>query len=87
MTENERCFVDMIVNLEKHVTEACEYIKTNFDVDSRYDAKKMALFLYVKNVNNAMQVLAAREYLEINYPVLFSLLVPSCDGFGNNNLK
>ena len=44
MTENERCFVDMIVNLVKHVTEACEYIKTNFDVDSRYDAKKMTLF-------------------------------------------
>ena len=39
-------------------------MKTNFDVDSQYDAATTTLRLYVKNVNNALQVLAAREYLE-----------------------
>lgn len=74
MTENERRLADMIVNLEKYVAEACEYMKTNFDVDSWYDDATKTLHLYVKNVNNALQVLAAREYLEREHPVLFCML-------------
>lgn len=74
MTENERRFVDMIVNLEKHVAEACQYMKTNFEVDSHYDADSMTLRLYVTNVNNALQLLAAREYLEREYPMLYCKL-------------
>jgi hypothetical protein len=74
MTENERRLADMIVNLEKYVAEACEYMKTNFDVNSRYDDATMTLSLYVTNVNNALQVLAAREYLEREHPVLFCML-------------
>ncbi len=70
MTENERRFVDMIVNLEKYVAEVREYIKTNFDVDSHYDASTLTLRLYVTNVNNALQILAAREYVEREYPEL-----------------
>lgn len=70
MTENERRFADMIVNLEKYVAEVREYIKTNFDVDSHYDASTLTLRLYVTNVNNALQILAAREYVEREYPEL-----------------
>ena len=83
MTENERRLADMIVNLEKYVAEACEYMKTNFDVNSRYDDATMTLSLYVTNVNNALQVLAAREYLEINYPVLYCMLDSSCNDNDN----
>lgn len=60
----------MIVNLEKYVAEVREYIKTNFDVDSHYDASTLTLRLYVTNVNNALQILAAREYVEREYPEL-----------------
>lgn len=70
MTENERRFADMIVNLEKYVAEVRKYIKTNFDVDSHYDASTLTLRLYVTNVNNALQILAAREYVEREYPEL-----------------
>ena len=77
MTENERRLADMIINLEKHVAEACEYMKTNFDVDSQYDATTTTLRLHVKNVNNAMQLLAAREYLEMNHPMLYCMLESS----------
>ena len=83
MTENERRFADMIVNLEKYVAEVREYIKTNFDVDSHYDASTLTLRLYVTNVNNALQVLAAGEYLEINYPVLYCMLDSSCNDNDN----
>lgn len=83
MTENERRLAHMIVNLEKYVAEACEYMKTNFDVDSQYDAATTTLRLYVKNVNNALQVLAAREYLEREHPVLFCMLDSSCNDNDN----
>ena len=74
MTENERRLAHMIVNLEKHVAVACEYMKTNFDVDSQYDAATTTLRLYVKNVNNAFRLLAARGYLEREHLVLFCML-------------
>ena len=74
MTEDERRLVDMIVNLDKHVAEACGYMKTNFDVDSLYDDATMTLRLYVKNVNNAFRLLAAREYLEREHPALYRML-------------
>ena len=83
MTENERRRAHLIVNLEKHVAEACEYMKTNFDVDSQYDAATTTLRLYVKNVNNALQVLAAREYLARAHPVLFCMLDSSCNDNDN----
>lgn len=83
MTENERRFVDMIVNLEKYVAEACEYIKTNFDVDAHYDASTLTLRFYVKNMNNALQIIAAREYFEREYPDLFWVL-DSARGLNEN---
>ena len=64
MTENERKFADLIVNYDKHIVSAQEYIKENFGVSSEYNAKESSLRLYVTNVNNALQILAAREYLE-----------------------
>lgn len=85
MTENERRFADMIVNLEKYVAEVREYIKTNFDVNSHYDASTLTLRLYVKNVNNAMQILAAREYFEREYPEL-EWILDSARGVNENEL-
>lgn len=47
------------------------------------DAATTTLRLYVKNVNNALQVLAAREYLEREHPVLFCMLDSSCNDNDN----
>lgn len=85
MTENERRFVDMIVNLEKYVAEVREYIKTNYDVDSHYDASSLTLRLYVKEVNDAAQLLEAKEYFEREYPDLFWIL-DSARSDNENNL-
>lgn len=71
MTENERTLADLIVNYDKHIASAQAYIKENFGVSSEYNAKEGSLRLYVTNVNNALQILAAREYLEENFPVGF----------------
>ena len=41
-----------------------DYIKENFGVSSEYDAEEGSLRLYVTNVNDALQILAAKEYLD-----------------------
>lgn len=71
MTENERKLTDLIVNYDKHIASAQEYIKENFGVSSEYNAKESSLRLYVTNVNNALQILAAREYIEERFPAAF----------------
>lgn len=64
MTEHEAKFADLIVNYDKRVSEAREYIKVNFGVSSEYNQEEGSLRLYVTNVNESLQVLAAKEYLE-----------------------
>lgn len=71
MTENERKLADLIVNDDKHIASAQEYIKENFEVSSEYNAKESSLRLYVTNVNNALQILAAKEYLEERFSAGF----------------
>ena len=71
MTENERMFADLIVNYDKHIASVQEYIKENFGVSSEYNAKESSLRLYVTNVNNALQILATRKYLEERFPAGF----------------
>lgn len=43
----------------------------NFGVSSEYDAEEGSLRLYVTNVNDALQILAAKEYLEDRLPAVF----------------
>ena len=71
MTENERKLVDLIVNYDRHISDAQEYIKENFGVSSEYDAEEGSLRLYVTNVNYALQILAAEEYLDSRLPAVF----------------
>ena len=71
MTENEKNLVDLIVNYDRHISDAQEYIKENFGVSSEYDAEEGSLRLYVTNVNDALQILAAKEYLDDRLPTVF----------------
>lgn len=64
MTSNERKFADLMVNYDKKILDARNYIKENFGVDSTYDASEGKLNLYTNNVNEALQIMAAKEYLE-----------------------
>ena len=64
MTENEAKFADLIVNYDQRVLEAREYIKTNFGVSSEYNEEEGMLRIYTDNVNESLQLMAAKEYLE-----------------------
>ena len=64
MTTNEAKFADIIVNYDKRVAEARDYIKTNFGVSSEYIEEEGMLNIYTDNINESLQLLAAKEYLE-----------------------
>lgn len=64
MTTNEAKFADIIVNYDKRVAEARDYIKTNFGVSSEYVEEEGMLNIYTDNINESLQLLAAKEYLE-----------------------
>lgn len=64
MTTNEAKLADIIVNYDQRVLEAREYIKTNFGVSSEYNEEEGMLHIYTDNVNESLQLMAAKEYLE-----------------------
>ncbi len=64
MTTNEAKLADIIVNYDQRVLEAREYIKTNFGVSSEYNEEEGMLRIYTDNVNESLQLMAAKEYLE-----------------------
>lgn len=64
MTQNEANLVHIITNLDKRVAEARQYIKDNFNVESTYEDDERTLNLYVNNVNESLELIAAKEYIE-----------------------
>lgn len=76
MTVNEEKFVDVIVNLDQKILEARQYIKENFGVYSDYNDEERMLNLYVNNINEGLQIMAAKEYIENSFePGLLALNV------------
>lgn len=64
MTQNEANLVHIITNLDKRVAEARQYIKDNFNVETTYEDDERTLNLYVNNVNESLELIAAKEYIE-----------------------
>lgn len=67
MTINEAKLADIIVNYDQKLSEARQYVEDNFGVKSTYDEEEGIINLYVENTNNALQLMAAKEYFENNF--------------------
>ena len=67
MNQNEYNFAKNIVKLNENVNKAIEYIKENFGVKGVYDEENGILNLFVSNVNEGLQLLAAKEYIDNNF--------------------
>lgn len=64
MNINETNLVNTIVDFEANVMNAQHYIKENFNIDSTFDAEKSELHLVSKNINESLNLCAAREYIK-----------------------
>ena len=69
MTSNEAKFANLIVNYDKKLVECREYIKENFGVESTFDEETKQLNLFTRNVNEGLQLMAAKEYVESIFPL------------------
>lgn len=67
MNQDEYRFAKNIVKLNENVNKAIEYIKENFGVKGVYDEENGILNLFVSNVNEGLQLLAAKEYIDNNF--------------------
>lgn len=64
MTNNEVNFVESIVNHRSHISKAQDYISENFNICSEFDEEQNRLYIWTNNVNESLQMLAAKEYIE-----------------------
>jgi len=64
MTNNEVSFVESIINHRAHVSKIQDYISENFNVCSEFDEESNKLYIWNTNVNESLQTLAAKEYVE-----------------------
>lgn len=63
--ENEKKFVDRIVNHLHYIAEAQKNIKEKYGVDSEYDEEKDILYIKKSgNVNESLSVVSAKHYAE-----------------------
>ena len=69
MTSNEAKFANLIVNYDKKLVECRKYIKENFGVESTFDEENQQLNLFTRNVNEGLQLMAAKEYVENAFPL------------------
>jgi hypothetical protein len=64
MTNNEAQFVESIVNHRAHISKTQDYIAENYNVCSEFCEDENTLYLWTTNVNESLQILAAKEYVE-----------------------
>lgn len=67
MDVNEYEFAKNIVKMDENLNKAIEYIKENFGVKAEYNEETGVLDLSTSNINESLQLLAAKEYIDSNF--------------------
>lgn len=67
MDQNEYKFAKNIVNHDKQISEAIDYVIRNFGVKAEYDEDNNIINLTTSNINEGLQLLAAKEYIDNNF--------------------
>lgn len=67
MDQNEYKFAKNIVNHDKQISEAIDYVIRNFGVKAEYDEENNIINLTTSNINEGLQLLAAKEYIDNNF--------------------
>lgn len=61
--ENEKKFVEALVNHLSNVAKVQDYLKENFNVSSYYDEDNETLHLVANEINEGLDLAAAKEYV------------------------
>lgn len=63
LTENDKEFIKTVVDYEPNIKKAQKYIKENYNIDSVFNEETLELGLIANSVNESLNILAAKEYL------------------------
>lgn len=66
ITNNEKNLVESFHNLESNICKAQEYIKENYHIESEYDNDDDTLYIWTNNINESLNLAAAKEYIAEN---------------------
>ena len=61
--KNEKQFVESLVNHLSNVAKTQDYLKENFNVSSYYDEDNETLHLVANEINEGLDLAAAKEYV------------------------
>ena len=64
MNDNETRFVEDIVNYESNIKNILAYIKENYQIDGEFNEENCTVKLICPNVDNALMLAQAKEYIE-----------------------
>ena len=62
--ENVKHFVESFVKFNENVKAAQEYIKETYNIDSTYSDDDDTIYIWTENLNENLNLAAAREYIE-----------------------
>lgn len=60
---NEQLLIDKILNIHENIKSIQNYIKENYNIDSEYDSEDNMIYLWSKNVNESLNLAAAKEHI------------------------
>lgn len=63
-TVNELKLLNSILDHKENVEKAQNYIQENFGVNTKYDKETNTISLWTRNINESLQLVAAKEYVE-----------------------
>lgn len=56
-------YVKRVLNFSQDIEKAQQYIKENFGVNCSFDEETYKVHLWTSNINESLQLVAAKEYL------------------------
>lgn len=64
---NLKKFALSIINFESDLAKLQAYIKENFNTESEFEDETDTLFIWNENINESVQLVAAKEYIANNF--------------------
>jgi hypothetical protein len=64
MYENEKQALESLLNFKSNLNKAQQHIRETYNVECEYDDVDNTLYIYTDNVNEALNVASAREYVD-----------------------
>lgn len=62
--ENEKILVETFLELNNNISKAQQYIKENYHISSEYVEDEDMLYIWSPNVNESLNLAAAKEYIQ-----------------------